>query len=110
MPLAEYVHQELNREIAAIGGYYVLVKESWIPFQGRAILYLIGHAAFETTCCGTGGCAYALVPGFVEEWKKRANQEGLAISQIEPITDSHTQQRVRRTLMDIEPVHQVLFL
>jgi hypothetical protein len=107
---AEYVHQELNQEIVAIGGYYLLVQESWLPFQGRALLYLIGHAAFETTCCGTGGCAYALVPGFVLEWKHRRNQEGLAISQVEPIEDSDTQQRVRQALKDKEPVHQVLFL
>jgi len=110
MSPGEYIHQELNQEIAAIGGYYVLVRESWYPYQDRAVLYLIGHAAFETTCCGTGGCAYALVPGFVLEWKQKANQDGLAISQVEPITDSETQQRIRRTLMDREPVHQVLFL
>lgn len=110
MTLREYVHQELNQEVAAIGGYYILVEESWIPFQDRAVLYLIGHAAFETTCCGTGGCAYALVPGFVVEWKWKTGQDGLAISQVEPITDSDMQQQVRRTLMDREPVHQVLFL
>jgi hypothetical protein len=108
--VAEYVHQELNQEIAAIGGYYVLVQESWLPFQGRALLYLIGHAAFETTCCGTGGCAYALVPGFVLEWKHKRNQEGLAISQVEPIDDSDTQQQVQEVLKDREPVHQVVFL
>jgi hypothetical protein len=107
---AEYVHQELNQEIEAIGGYYVLVQEGWIPFEGRAILYLIGQAAFETTCCGTGGCAYALVPGFVVAWKHRTNQDGLAISQVEPITDGDLKLRLQRALMDREPVHQVLFL
>jgi hypothetical protein len=110
MSPGEYVHQELHQEIAAIGGYYVLVREGWIPFQGRAVLYLIGHAAFETTCCGTGGCAYALVPGFVLEWKQKTNQDGLAISQVEPITDSETQRQVQRALMGRETVHQVLFL
>jgi hypothetical protein len=106
----EYVHQELNQEIAAIGGYYVLVQERKIPYQGRALLYLVGHAAFETICCGTSGCAYALVPGFVLEWKHRSNQDGLAVSQVEPIWDSDTQERVRHALEDREPIHQVLFL
>jgi hypothetical protein len=100
----------LHQEITAIGGYYVLVKESQIPFEGRTLLYLVGHAAFETTCCGTGGCAYALVPGFVLQWKNEQDPDGLAISQVEPIRDGNMQERVRRALTDKEPVHQVLFL
>ena len=109
-PLTQaYAHQELNQEISAIGGHYVLIKEARLPFQGREVLYLVGHAAFETTCCGVGGCAYALVPGFVLDWKGRVNGDGCAVSQVEPIRTETVQHQVRRLLEQRERVHQVIF-
>ena len=107
----EYVHQELNREITAIGGHYVLTKEVRLPFRGREVLYLVGCAVVDTSCCGAGGCAYALVPGFILEWKSQTDGDGLAVSQVEPIRDEATQREVRR-LIEMEeegPVHQVIF-
>ena len=107
--IQEFVHQELNQEIYAIGGHYVLVKEARLPFQGREIMYLLGYAAFETTCCGLGGCAYALVPGFILDWKRRTNDDGLAVSQVEPIRAGAVQEHVRRLIEKKEVVHQVVF-
>jgi hypothetical protein len=107
---AEYVHQELDREITAIGGYYVLVKEVRLPFRGQEILYLVGHAAFETTCCGTGGCAYGLVPGFILDWKGRVDKDGLFVSRVEPIRDKSIQEQVRKAIEKREMVHQFRFL
>ncbi len=105
----EYVHRVLNQEVTAIGGRYVLVKETRLPFQGREVLYLVGHAAF-TTCCGAGGCAYALVPGFIVSWKGATNPDGLDVSQVEPIYDPDTQAQVRRWIGEHELVQQVRFL
>jgi hypothetical protein len=107
--ITEYVHQELNREVTAVGGHYVLVKESKLPFRGREILYLVGHAAFETTCCGVGGCAYALVPGFVLQWKHRTNEHGLAVSQVVAIRDGAIKRDVWCLVERREVVHQILF-
>lgn len=106
----DYVHQELNQEVTAIGGHYVLVKEARLAFQGREVLYLVGHAAFDSTCCGPGGCAYGLVPGFVLAWKTRRNEDGLAVSQVEPIHEKSVQEKVRRSIEKQETVQQVTFL
>jgi len=105
----EYVHQGLNQEITAIGGHYVLVKEARLPYHGREILYLVGHAAFDTSCCGPGGCAYALVPGFVASWHSRQTEDGLAISQIEPIHDTDARRDIVRLIQQLETVQQVMF-
>jgi len=105
----EYVHQGLHQQITAIGGHYVLVKEARLPFHGRDILYLVGHAAFDTTCCGAGGCAYALVPGFVLRWQSSRTEEGLAISQVEPVREPNTQNEIRRLIGQLETVQQVVF-
>lgn len=107
---AEYLHQELNREVTAIGGYYVLVKEVRLPFRGREVLYLVGHAAFETTCCGAGGCAYGLVPGFILDWKGTVNKDGLFVSRVEPIRDKAIQEQVWKVIEKKELVHQFRFL
>ena len=105
----EFVHQELGQEAVAIGGHYELVKEARFPIDKREVLYLVGHAAFETSCCGVGGCAYALVPGFVVVWKDRVDEEGNAVSLVERIRDQAVQQEVRQHIGRFEIVHQVVF-
>ena len=105
----EYIHRGLNQQITAIGGHYVLVKEARLPYAGQEILYLVGHAAFDSTCCGTGGCAYALVPGFVASWRGSRTGDGLAISRIVPIRDAETQNKIRRLIERSETVQQVHF-
>ena len=105
----EYVHQGLNQQITAIGGHYVLAKEVRLPFHGREILYLVGHAAFDTSCCGPGGCAYALVPGFVASWHCSQTEDGLAISQLEPVSHTDAQNEIRRLIERLETVQQVIF-
>jgi hypothetical protein len=106
----EYIHQALNQEVTAIGGHYLLVKEARLPFEGREVLYLVGHAAFDTTCCGVGGCAYALVAGFLLRWKRRINERGLAVSEVESIHDQNVQQKLQQLIQKQEMVHQVRFL
>jgi hypothetical protein len=106
----EYAHQALHQEITAAAGHFVLVKEVRLPFQGREILYLVGHAAFDTTCCGAGGCAYALVPGFILVWKGQTNRDGLAVSRVEPIHARDVQKQVQESIERRDLVHQVIFL
>jgi hypothetical protein len=107
--IKEYVHPELNQKVTAIGGHYVLVREARLPFRGREVLYLIGYAAFDTACCGVGGCAYALVPGFIASWKSGRKEGGLAVSQVEPIRAEAVQREIRRLIEQQETVHQVRF-
>jgi hypothetical protein len=106
----QYVHQELNRDITAIGGSYVLVKEARLPFGSREILYVVGRAVFDTACCGAGGCAYALVSGFVLAWKSKSNENNLSVSEVEPIRDTGLQEQVQRLIEGKEIVQQVSFL
>jgi len=105
----EYVHQPLNQPVTAISGHYLLVKEARLPFLGQEILYLVGHAAFDSTCCGTGGCAYVLVPGFIATWKSRTNKDGLLVSDVEPICDQDIQEQVRLAIEKKEVVQEIIF-
>lgn len=105
----EYVHPMLDEPVTAIGGHYVLVKEERLPFRGREVLYLVGYAAFDTSCCGIGGCGYALVPGFVVEWKSRTSEDGRPISRVEPIRDWQVRREIGLAIRAREGIGQVIF-
>jgi hypothetical protein len=106
----EFIHLPLNEEVKAIGGQYTLVKEERFGYKGRDILYFVGLASFDTSCCGIGGCAYAFVPGFVLEWKVRKTAKGHHVSDVDPVRNEVIQGEIRDTLIDREKVHQVQFL
>ncbi|UCH22075.1 MAG: hypothetical protein JSU83_02135 [Deltaproteobacteria bacterium] len=107
-PGQDYVHPKLGQEITAIGGHYVFGKEIRLPYNGREVLYFVGYAVLNSTCCGVGGCAYVLVPGFIQAWKYKKSEDAL-VSKIEPIHDSIVQQEIRRVIQRKEMVYQVNF-
>jgi len=104
----DYVHPKLGQEITAIGGHYVFGKEIRLPYDGREVLYFLGYAVLNSTCCGVGGCAYALVPGFIFDWKYKKTDDTF-VSKIEPIHDLSVQQKIRRLIQRKEMVYQVNF-
>lgn len=107
--LYEYVHRDLDQEVTAIGGHYRFCKEARITFRGRPVLYLSGYALYDSTCCGVGGCGYALVQGFVENWKYRSDSEGFPISRVEEIGEPDFQVELERLILAREKVQQVVF-
>jgi hypothetical protein len=105
----DFVHPELCREVTAIGGHYVFGKEIRMPYNGRELLYFVGCADLDSTCCGVGGCAYVLVPGFLRQWKYKKNQDDCFISKTDPIRDPSVQKDIRRLIQKKEMVFQVIF-
>lgn len=105
----EYVHRGLGPTVTAIGGHYHFDREAQIAFRGRPVLYLSGFARYDSTCCGVGGCGYALVQGFVEKWKYRNDPEGFPISRVEEIDEPEAQAEIGRLLQAKEQVQQVVF-
>ena len=106
----EYIHGTLNEEVTAIGGHYVLTGEVRIPFQDGEVLYLTGQAILDTSCCGPGGCAYALVHGRVAHWKRAKTKDGHWITDVIPIRNRSTKDRLQKMIQKKENVTQVLFL
>jgi len=103
-----YTH-ELNREIQTFSGWYKLHKEERIGLMGREFLYVVGDAVVESSCCGVGGCRYAVVPGSIVSWKSGTNEEGLFTSVVEPIRDEEVQEELRKIVSEREEVSQVQF-
>ena len=111
VPLCDYTHPELDSEITAIGGHYVVVKEARLSFQGEDVLYAVGRGIVDRTCCGFGAFCYAYVAGFVRQWQYRKNADNRPISQVEPVTDAREQVRIQRLIKQQEDmINQVNFL
>ena len=108
--VAEYTHWPLDTEVKAIGGRYVFTDEFRIPFSGKELYYLVGHALFDSTCCGFGGCRYALVQGFIRDWKKKKNPEGQFVTTIERIVDKKDQKEIEALITKNIVVNQVKFM
>ena len=107
----EYVHQELNQEVTAISGYYYLMEEINLPFQGRKVLCLLGCAVLDNSCCSCAGSfGYALVPGFIMKWKYKNGKDGLPVSLVEPIRGKAVQDELIHLIKEKEAVNQVNFI
>lgn len=106
--IREYTH-ELNREIRSISGGYELEREEKLEIHGKEVLYVVGNAIMDSSCCGVWGCRYALVPGYVKKFKTRQDEQGLWISEVEPVIDGATRQKITQLLEEKELVQQVQF-
>lgn len=112
----KYTHLPLGKDVEAFAGYYTPEKEATLKYNGREVLYVTGHVVLEATCSGggEGGCRtanywYAIVPGYLLKLQREKNESGLAVSEVEQISDQETQNRIKRIIMDNESVSQVDF-
>jgi hypothetical protein len=110
-PVIEFTHPELNARVEFFGGGYVFIEEGRIIHQGKEVLYFLGMAGIEASCCGTGGCAFIKVPGYVRSWKKARNELGQPVSEVERIHLGDCQKEIKRILEEKHPgFRQVEFL
>jgi hypothetical protein len=105
----DFVHPALNEEVRTISGHYLLSQEKRLSYNGREILYYVGCAMVDSSCCGPGGCTYALVPGYIERWKYRANADDRWVTLVKPLRRKAEQDKLRRLIKEKEPVQQVNF-
>ena len=104
-----YTHPVIGKKVTAIGGHYIVAAEKKLLFKGRELLYFVGCAAYDTTCCGAGGCGYALVPGFLQQHACKKDSAGNTLSEIEPVRGKGLRQEITRRIKKCAPVQQVIF-
>ncbi len=107
----EYTHLDLGEDYATgPAGHFALHKEGRLRYDGREVLCVIGQAVVESSCCGVpGSWGYALVPGYIVNWKNKRNEAGLPVSEVEPISDEKVREHIRHTIESDEGVPQVEF-
>ena len=107
--MPEYLHQEPGTEVRFIAGHYAIVEERRIAHRGRDLLLVVGIAVVGSTCCGAQGCRFLNVPGYVVDWKHRLTENGLPVSEVEPVEDEKEQAEIRQILESQFPYSQILF-
>ena len=105
----EFIHYKIDDPIRAIGGEYTLTKEVRMPFEGEELLYITGYAVLDTSCCGSGGCGYAIVPGIIKKWKIEQNEDNRPVSIVKPIQNPEARKRIQDIIKKIEMVQEVRF-
>jgi len=104
-----YTHLSLNDEVCSISGHYCPRQEVRAMVNGREILYVVGQATVDGSCCANGDWDYALVPGFILNWQNSKNESGQPTSEIEPITDFDTRTAISQLIKSSSTVTQVNF-
>lgn len=107
--MRRYTHSPLGEEIQAAAGRYAIETEKTLLFRGRNVLVAIGYATVDSSCCGTGGCGFAFVPGYIVGWKVSRNENGEPVSEVEPVADAKEREELRRIICTAEKVGQVNF-
>ena len=107
----EFTHPELNQRVEFFGGGYLFIEERKLNYRGKEVLYLVGMAGIESSCCGTGGCAFIKVLGYIRTWKKGRSESGQPISEVERIDARDQQIEIQEFLKERHPgFSQVEFL
>ena len=104
----EYRHDtEVNLEL--VNGSYALGEIKHIAVDSRDILYRIGTASLDNSCCGNYGCSYVLVIG--ERLEGRAAADGAQESALvrEISMDEALADATRSALIEREAVGNVNF-
>ena len=107
----EYIHQITDNEdeIQSISGHYTIEKELRLEYCGNIVFCVIGTGIIDSSCCGIGGCRYALVPGYIVKWKEKTNSTGLMVSEVEPVAEENSKKKISKILKEQELVTQVNF-
>ena len=93
----------------SIAGEFALQSEHRLRVDGREVLFLVGVASVDSACCGTSGCRYALVPGFVAAFHSGKTDAGVPTSEVELIRAEADRRAVRRAIEERFTLNQVVF-
>ena len=107
--MSKYTHLELNKDVESISGYYTPQKEVRLKYNKREVLYVLGQAVIDSSCCGAANFVYILVPGYIISWQNDRNENGLPISEVEPIMDKTSQDDIRKIIQEAENIDHVEF-
>lgn len=107
--MPEYLHQEPGTEIRFIAGHYTIVEEGRIAHRNRELIYVVGIAGVESSCCGTQGCRFVNIPGYCVAWKHRLTESGVPVTIVEPVESEAEQTEIRAILERLYPHSQILF-
>lgn len=103
----EFTHPELGEEVRSISGYYIPREEHTLTHNGQEIIYVLGQACIDASCCGSAAWSYIQVPGFLIRKHVRGGGSTPPVSEVEPIQDQETRDTIRELLSKEHPGAQI---
>ncbi len=99
----KFIHPPLGETVEFFGGRYFFLEEGRLTFHGKEVLYLLGVAVMESSCCGRGGWAFIKVPGYIRTWKREVTTSGQYLSEVELISFAAEQKEITSILKEKYP-------
>jgi hypothetical protein len=105
--IKEVVHPELGKEVRAPAGYYIPIEQSTLTYRDRKVFLVLGSICIDASCCGTASWNYIQVEGFLLNERVRHNAGGLAVSEVETITDENDRYAIKKLLLEKYPAAHI---
>ncbi len=102
-----FTHPQLGQEVESIAGVYAYTEEKRLQIDEKDVLCFIGYSVTNKSCCGVGGCMFATVAGFVQQYAVKKGEDNI-VSMVEPITDTALRKQIEK-LIKAQGVLQVNF-
>ena len=107
--MTDYIHQPPGTEFRSISGHYTITEAGHMEHRGGTLLYELGVAVVDNSCCGAGGCRFIHVVGYVTSVGRRTDPDGLPVSDVEPVADPKDRKSIQAILEKQFPHSQVSF-
>jgi hypothetical protein len=103
-----FTHPQLGQDVKGRAGYYVPVEEHSLLHRGREVLYVLGCACIDNSCCSAPkSWGYVQVPGFLVRRHVCRDESGMPVSEVEPIEDGADRAVIRQSLLEKHPGTQI---
>ena len=109
MARATYLPESFGSEIVAPSGYYQPIEEAVVDHDGRRLLYVLGSACIDASCCGIGSWQYARVEGYLVESDRPRGEDDRDRTEIDTIEDDSDRRAIIRLLLDKHPGVRIEF-
>jgi hypothetical protein len=107
--MQSYIHKETGKEIITISGFLTYFEEQRLSYGGRDILCAVGVGIIDNSCCGTGGCGFIDVVGYIVSWQSGSDEDGRLISKVDPIMSEKEKKDITTILEKLYPHFQINF-
>jgi hypothetical protein len=103
-----FTHPQLGQEVKGRAGYYLPVEEHTLLHRGREVLYVLGCACIDNSCCSAPkNWGYVQVPGFLVRRHAHRGEDGMLVSEVEPVEDEADRAGIRQSLLEKHPGTQI---
>ena len=106
----EYEHVPPGTEVESISGRYTIMREEVLEVDGKKLLYILANASVDSSCCGTGGVYYAIVPGYGVDGQIKTDEDAPGKTAVRPVREEVERKRIEKMIMHKEGVGQAIFL